>query len=305
MKKRGLGNYQRRASPADGTIWYSVKSCEIARSHPERQVLKMNDLGSISPFQLRGKVALVTGAGSGIGAEIARLFARQGATVVIGDVDERKGRAVSDGIAQTPGTTCLFQHLDVTDVASARQAVQASVDSYGGLHILVNNAGIGYVGDVLETDEQEFERLMAVNVSGVFHCSKAAVAWMVSHGGGIIVNIASVAGQVGVRRRFAYGTSKGAVIAMTKSMAVDLVDRGIRVNCICPGTVYTPFVDAYLDRFFADNREEAVAALHARQPLGRMGKPEEIAYAALYLASSEAEFATGSALVVDGGLTAQ
>jgi NAD(P)-dependent dehydrogenase (short-subunit alcohol dehydrogenase family) len=146
---------------------------------------------------------------------------------------------------------------------------------------------------------------MAVNAKGVFLCSKAAVAHMVSAGGGAIVNIASVAGQVGVSRRFAYGASKGAVIAMTKSMAVDLVDRGVRVNCVCPGTIHTPFVDGYLDRFHKHNREETLAGLHARQPIGRMGRPEEIAFAALYLASDEAAFATGSEMVVDGGLTAR
>jgi NAD(P)-dependent dehydrogenase (short-subunit alcohol dehydrogenase family) len=128
---------------------------------------------------------------------------------------------------------------------------------------------------------------------------------MVEHGGGVIVNMASVAGQVGVSRRFAYGASKGAVIAMTKSMAVDFVKRGIRVNCICPGTVYTPFVDAYLDRFHRHNRDATLAGLHARQPMGRMGRPEEIAYAALYLAADEASFTTGAEMVVDGGLTAQ
>ncbi len=258
-----------------------------------------------APFWLGDEVALVTGAGSGIGAEIARLFARQGARVVIGDVDEQRGSAVAREVAKAFDGRCRFQPMDVASAASARSAVQATVDAFGGLHILVNNAGIGYVGDLLETDEQEFARLMGVNVTGVFNCSKAAVAWMVEHGGGVVVNIASVAGQVGVRRRFAYGASKGAVIAMTKSMAVDLVDRGVRVNCICPGTIHTPFVDGYLDRFHAHNREETLAGLHSRQPVGRMGRPDEIAYAALYLASDEASFATGAAMVVDGGLTAQ
>ena len=257
-----------------------------------------------SVFRLDGKVALVTGAGSGIGEQIARLFARQGAAVIVGDVDRAGGARVTDDIAEEGGQA-RYQHLDVTVADSAESATYAAVDTFGGLHILVNNAGIGYVGDVLETDEREYDRLMDVNVKGVFLCSKAASAHMVAHGGGNIVNIASVAGMVSVSRRFAYGASKGAVIAMTKSMAGDLVDRGIRVNCICPGTVYTPFVDAYLDRFHSHNRAETLATLHARQPIGRMGRPDEIAYAALYLASDEASFATGSALVVDGGLTAR
>lgn len=264
----------------------------------------MAETASEPVFRLDGKVALVTGAGSGIGEQIARLFARQGAAVLIGDVDERGGRRVAGEIAQAGGRV-HYQRLDVTSAASAEAAVRAGVEGFGGLHVLVNNAGIGYVGDVTETDEGEYDKLMAVNAKGVFLCSRAAVAQMTAQGSGAIVNIASVAGQVGVKRRFAYGASKGAVIAMTKSMAVDLVDRHIRVNCICPGTIYTPFVDGYLDRFHSHNREETLQGLHARQPIGRMGKPEEIAYAALYLACDEAAFATGSAMVVDGGLTAQ
>ena len=264
----------------------------------------MADRMEIGPFRLDGKVALITGAGSGIGEQIALLFARQGAAVVIGDVDEARGASVARSITRAGGKA-LFQRLDVTSAASAEAAVGACVDAFGGLHVLVNNAGIGYVGDVLETEESEYENLMAVNVKGVFLCSKAAVAHMVEHGGGAIINLASVAGQIGLSRRFAYSATKGAVIAMTRSMAVDLVKRGVRVNCICPGTIHTPFVDGYLDRFHSHNREETLAGLHARQPLGRMGRPDEIAYAALYLASDEASFATGSAMVVDGGLTAQ
>jgi len=259
---------------------------------------------SSAPFRLDGKVALVTGAGSGIGEQIARVYARQGAAVIVGDRDEAGGTRVTTLIV-AEGGRARYQPLDVTDSASAQDAVASCAATEGGLHVLVNNAGIGYVGDVLETDEGEYEKLMAVNARGVFLCSKAAVAHMVAHGGGVIVNMASVAGMVAVGRRFAYGASKGAVIAMTKSMAIDLVERGVRVNCICPGTIHTPFVEGYLDRFHKDNKEETLAGLNARQPMGRLGMPEEIAYAALYLASDEAAFATGSELVVDGGLTAR
>ncbi len=257
-----------------------------------------------APFRLDGKVALVTGGGSGIGEQIARVYARQGAAVVIGDRDETGGTRVAAAIT-AEGRRARYQPLDVTDAASVQATMESCVATEGGLHVLVNNAGIGYVGDVLETDEEEYEKVMAVNVRGVFLCSKAAVAHMAAHGGGVIVNMASVAGMVAVSRRFAYGASKGAVIAMTKSMVIDLVERGIRVNCICPGTIHTPFVEGYLERFHKDNKEETLAGLHARQPIGRLGTPEEIAYAALYLASDEARFATGSALVVDGGLTAR
>jgi len=264
---------------------------------------------SSAPFRLDGKVALVTGAGSGIGEQIARVYARQGAAVIVGDRDEAGGTRVTTLIV-AEGGRARYQPLDVTDSASgpaagARAGGAPPPATEGGLHVLVNNAGIGYVGDVLETDEGEYEKLMAVNARGVFLCSKAAVAHMVAHGGGVIVNMASVAGMVAVGRRFAYGASKGAVIAMTKSMAIDLVERGVRVNCICPGTIHTPFVEGYLDRFHKDNKEETLAGLNARQPMGRLGMPEEIAYAALYLASDEAAFATGSELVVDGGLTAR
>jgi 2-keto-3-deoxy-L-fuconate dehydrogenase len=255
-------------------------------------------------FRLDGKVALVTGGGSGIGEQIALLFARQGAAVVIGDVDEWGGERVAAAIVQAGGQS-RYQRLDVAQAGSAEDAVRACVETFGGLHVLINNAGVSYVGDVLETDESEYDRVMSVNVKGVYLCARAAIAHMVEHGGGSVVNMASVAGMVGIKRRFVYGATKGAVIAMTKSMAIDLVDRHVRVNCICPGTVHTPFVDGYLDRFHSHNRDETLAGLHARQPIGRMGRPEEIAYAALYLASDEASFATGTALVVDGGLTAQ
>jgi len=254
-------------------------------------------------FRLDGRVALVTGGASGIGERIAHLFARQGAAVVIGDIDEAGGRRAAADIVREGGLAA-FQRLDVADALSAREAVDACVDRFGGIHILVNNAGISLVGDVLETEEDAYERLMAVNVRGVFVCSKAAVSWMVENGGGAVVNIASVAGRVGLVRRFAYGATKGAVIAMTKSMAMDLVDRDVRVNCVSPGTIYTPFVDAYLEKFHPENREETLDNLHAGQPMGRMGRPEEVAYAVLYLASDLSAFATGTELVVDGGLTA-
>ncbi len=264
----------------------------------------MNEPEPETPFRLDDRVVLVTGGGSGIGEQIARLFARQGAAVVVGDRDGVGGLRVTETIIAAGGFA-RYRHLDVTDASSVEEAVQDAVSAFGGLHILVNNAGIGFVGNLMETEQSDFDAVMAVNVTGVFLCARAAVRHMAGQGGGIIVNIASVAGIVAVARRFAYGASKGAVIAMTKSMAIDLIDAGIRVNCICPGTIQTPFVEGYLDRFHKDNKEETRIQLNARQPLGRLGRPEEVAHAALYLVSDEAAFATGSALILDGGLTAR
>jgi len=257
-------------------------------------------------FRLDGKTALVTGAGSGIGREIALLFAAQGAWVAIGDIDEAAAARVAAEIAGAGGQAVPLR-LDVTDLASARSAVAEIAAGQGRLDVLVNNAGIGMVGSLLETEPDDFRRLMAVNVDGVYHCSQAAVVRMLEQEprGGTIVNIASIAGMVAVGRRFAYCATKGAVISMTQSTAMDYVDQNIRCNCICPGTVETPFVEGYLQRYHAGEVEETRAALHARQPLGRMGRPAEIAPLALYLASDEAAYVTGAQMVIDGGLTAR
>jgi NAD(P)-dependent dehydrogenase (short-subunit alcohol dehydrogenase family) len=257
-------------------------------------------------FRLDNRTALVTGAGSGIGREIALLFAAQGATVVIGDIDDAAARSVTDEITGRGGKAIAVT-LDVTRLDSAEAAVSQIVDQTGSLDILVNNAGIGMVGNLTETTPEDFARLMAVNVYGVYHCSLAAITQMLTQDprDGRIVNIASVAGLVAVARRFAYGTTKGAVISMTQSIAMDYIDQGIRCNCICPGTVETPFVESYLQRYHAGEVEETRAQLHARQPLGRMGRPDEIAPLALYLASDEAAYVTGAQMVIDGGLTAR
>lgn len=257
-------------------------------------------------FRLDGKTALVTGAGSGIGRQIALLFGKQGAHVTIGDLNDDAARAVAGEIVAAGGAADAL-HLDVTDLASANAVVTRIASDRGKLDILVNNAGIGMVGNLTETDPAGFARLMSVNVYGVYNCALAAVNQFLAQEpkGGVIVNIASVAGQVAVPRRFAYGTTKGAVISMTQSIAMDYVDDGIRCNCICPGTVETPFVDAYLARYHAGEEDETRKQLHARQPIGRMGRPEEIAPLALYLASDEAAYVTGSQMVIDGGWTAR
>ena len=253
-------------------------------------------------FRLDGKVALVTGGGSGIGAAICRAYAEQGARVLVAEINPNNGESVAREI----GEAGAFYRTDVTDLQSVRQAVNEAVGRFGRLDILVNCAGIGLVGSVQETESDDWNRLMAVNVTGVFHGSRAAVDHMLAQDppGGVLVNIASVAGQVGIPRRFAYCATKGAVIAMTRQLAVDYVKQGIRCNAICPGTVYSPFVEGYVDRFHKDTKEQTIKELHARQPLGRMGRPDEIADLAVYLASDEAGFMTGSEVAIDGGWTA-
>jgi NAD(P)-dependent dehydrogenase (short-subunit alcohol dehydrogenase family) len=245
------------------------------------------------PFRLAGRTALVTGGASGIGESIVRVLAGAGATVTIADIDETRARALSDEI---PGTSARV--LDITDEA----AVNSVVPALGTLDILVNNAGIGLVGGVEETAPADFERLVRVNVTGTYLVTKAAMPLLVASKGAI-VNIGSVAGLIGVKRRFAYCATKGAVVAMSRQLAVDYAGR-VRVNCICPGTVETPFVDAYLEKFHRHEKDKVRAELHARQPIGRMGRPDEIAWLALYLCSTEAEFTTGSIVTIDGGWTA-
>jgi 2-keto-3-deoxy-L-fuconate dehydrogenase len=257
-------------------------------------------------FRLDNKIAIITGAGSGIGKEIALLFAQQGAIVIVADISLEAAETTVATIRSQGGTGKALQ-LDVTSDEQVQAAFAQLVQDHERLDILVNNAGISHVGNILEASVEDWERVMAVNARGVFLCSKYAVSHMVEQKpqGGVLVNIASVAGMISVDRRFIYGASKGAVISITRSVAMDFVDKGIRANAICPGTVHTPFVEGYLERNFAANKDEVRQQLHARQPIGRMGRPEEVATAALYLASDEAAFVTGSTLVIDGGWTAK
>ncbi len=257
-------------------------------------------------FRLEHKAALVTGAGSGIGAAIARQFAAQGAKVAVLDLQPAAAEQVAAEI-QVDGGEALAVTVDIADEAQVDAAFSSIVAKWGRLDIAVNNAGISHVGNILETSLEDWERVMRVNARGVFLSARAAVKQMVGQTpkGGVILNMSSVAAQIGVERRLPYSASKGAVLAMTRSIAMDFVSQGIRCNAICPGTVHTPFVEGYLARNFPGREDAERQTLHARQPIGRMGTPEEIAAAAVYLASDEASFITGSALVIDGGWTAK
>ena len=257
-------------------------------------------------FRLDQKIAFVTGAGSGIGEHIARLFAQQGAHVILADIRLDAAERVAGEIRAAGGSTHA-QQLDVAEESQVKAAIERVAASEGRLDILVNNAGISHVGTILETSLDEWESVMRVNARGVFLCSREGVRQMLaqSPAGGVIINMSSVAATIGIDRRLPYCASKGAVLALTRSIAIDFATQGIRCNAICPGTVQTPFVEGYLARHFAGHEDEVRQQLHARQPIGRMGRPDEIANAALYLASDEAAFVTGSALVIDGGWTAR
>ena len=241
-------------------------------------------------FKLTGKIALVTGAGSGIGAAIAKTFAEAGAQVIVVDRDQNAGETVAKEISGE------FRLLDVSNASDCEAAARGRVD------VLVNNAGIGHVGTIMQTSGADLDRLYQVNVKGVFNLSKACLPQMLERRGGCIINMASIGGVVGIRDRLAYCATKFAVVGITKSMALDHAKEGVRVNCICPGRVETPFVSARLKEY--PDPQKAYEEMSSTQALGRMGKPEEIAAAALYLASDEAAFVTGTAFLIDGGWSA-
>jgi 2-keto-3-deoxy-L-fuconate dehydrogenase len=252
-------------------------------------------------FALNGKVALVTGGGSGIGAAIATLFARQGAHVAILDVDLDAARTIAASITAGGGLADA-RRCDVADAASVGAAIAANAAAHRRIDILVNNAGIAHVGTVERTEEADMDRLFRVNVKGVYLCARAVVPIMIAQGGGVILNMASITSLIGVPERFAYSMSKGAVLTMTMSLAVDYLKHHIRCNCICPARIHTPFVDQFVARHYAGREAETLRALAAYQPIGRMGTPEEVASLALYLCSDEASFVTGQAYPIDGGV---
>ena len=251
--------------------------------------------------RLEGKVCLITGAGSGIGQASARLFAREGAVVVVADVDDRGARVTVSQIRKAGGRGSA-EHVDVTDEADTVALVARVVKRLKRIDVLFNNAGISGVGDVLETDAELFDRVMRVNVRGVFLVSRAVVPQMIKQRSGSIINMSSAIADIGLARRVSYAASKGAVLSMTKSMQVDLAQHGIRVNALMPGTIMTPFVERYIKESYKDP-EEGYASIRKRQITTKLGQPEDVAAAALYLASDESRFVMASGLVVDGGVS--
>ena len=251
------------------------------------------------PFRLDGRSVLVTGGASGIGEATVTELVRAGAFVWIADIN----LSAAESLAAAVGSAKAL-HLDVTSPESIAKALAQIND----LDILVNNAGVGHVGSIETTEPEDFDRLIDVNVRGVYLVTRAFLPLLLASSQrheavGAIVNVASVSGLVGIKQRFAYCTTKGAVIAMTRQLAAEY-PKTLRVNAVCPGTVQTPFVEAYLDEFHQHNKEEMRAELRARQPVGRLGRPEEVASAIRYLASDEAAFVSGSLLTIDGGWTA-
>lgn len=250
-------------------------------------------------MRLRDKVCIVTGGGSGIGRAVCLLFAREGARVIVAD---KAGKAAED-VAAEAGNGAVAITVDVADRKGVRAMIQSTVGQFGRIDVLVNNAGYSFKGNVVDSDEDEWDKLMAVNLNGVFYGCKYAIPVMRGHGGGVIVNTASVVAAVGLRDLAAYCASKGAISALTKAMALDHAADHIRVNCIAPGNVDTPI----LDKMFAQspNPAEMRRQMEQRHVMNRMAKPEEIAFGILYLACEESSFVTGSTLTVDGGWTAQ
>jgi NAD(P)-dependent dehydrogenase (short-subunit alcohol dehydrogenase family) len=252
-------------------------------------------------MRLQGKVCIITGAGSGIGRASALLFAREGATVVAADVDEAAGQTTT-GEIEASGGSATAHSVDVTDQVQTEDLARWTAERFGRIDVLFNNAGISGVGAIEETSPETFDRVMAVNVRGVFLVSQAVAPHMVRRGSGSIINMSSCIAQIGLARRVSYAASKGAVLAMTKSMQVDLAPHGIRVNALMPGTIMTPFVERYLRESY-DDPEQGYASIRARQLGDELGRPEDVASAALYLASDESRFVMASGLVVDGGVT--
>lgn len=254
-------------------------------------------------MRLQDKVCLVTGAGSGIGEATALLFAREGGRVAVVDKDSDSARETAESIRKEGGDA-LAVTADVSSSSDVGDMVSRVQSHYGRIDALVNNAGYGIARTVMNTSEEEWDRLIDVNLKGVFLVSKHVLEGMITRGSGVIVNVASTVSFVGITNRAAYCASKGGIASLTRAMALDHVDQGIRVNAIAPGTIDSPYMAKNVVSQAPDQAEAVMEKLKARQAMGRLGRPEEVAYGILYLACDESSFCTGSILTVDGGWTA-
>ncbi|MCR8644031.1 glucose 1-dehydrogenase [Paenibacillus sp. N1-5-1-14] len=251
-------------------------------------------------MRLQDKVILITGSGSGIGKATALLFGREGATVIVNDLDSSKGQETSDEIVKAGGKSTFIQ-ADVTNPESVKQMVDAIIAQYERIDVLFNNAGISGVGALHEVEPETWSRVMNVNINGVYLPSKYVLPHMMDRRSGSIINMSSCIAEIGLAVRASYAATKGAVLALTKQMQVDYAPYNIRVNALLPGTILTPFVENYL-RTSYDNPEEAFESLKKRQLSGDLGRPDDVAKAALFLASDESQFMMGSPLYIDGGV---
>ena len=253
----------------------------------------------MSIFSLEGKTAIITGGGSGIGKAISEHFAKQGAYVHILEYNAAEAHKVCDGIEKKGGEAESYS----CDVSKQQQVnnIIAEIGEAGKIDILINNAGIAHVGNIEKTSEEDLDRIYQVNVKGIYNCTKAVIPYMKNGGGGCIINMASIASVVGIADRFAYSMSKGAALTMTYSVAKDYLEHGIRCNSISPARVHTPFVDGFIKNNYPGEEAEMFEKLSKTQPIGRMGKTEEVANLAVYLCSDEASFITGSNFPIDGG----
>ena len=250
-------------------------------------------------FSLKNKGVVITGGGSGIGKAIAKTFAEQGADVHILDFNMETAMDTANEI-KTQGLKASAHHCNVADYKQVSELVN-QITKVVSVDILVNNAGIAHVGNIEACAEEDLDRLYEINIKGVFNCSKVCIPLMKDNGGGVILNMASIASSVGISDRFAYSMTKGAVLTMTYSIAKDYIDSNIRCNCISPARVHTPFVGGFIKKNYPGNEIEMFEKLSKTQPIGRMGKPQEIADLALFLCADEASFITGSNYGIDGG----